>query len=102
MHADQSSNTLLITYDAKQNCYRGWNFLSSGQVHESKGQWDPETTTLNWTDVANEGRTFTSTSEHRFVNDNVFEWSVTTKDRRGSLLFRMEGKSTRVSEGDDG
>jgi hypothetical protein len=40
----------------------------------------------------------TTTTKHRFVDDDNAEWAVLVKDGNGKSLFRMEGKGVRVKE----
>lgn len=93
-HSDKTSGSALLTYDEQRKCYRSWWFSSTGQTCESTGQWDAETETMTWTSVED---AMTSTTRHRFLDDNNAEWSVSIKDPRGKVFFRIEGSSIRTS-----
>jgi hypothetical protein len=95
-HSDKSSSILMYTYDTERKCYRGWWFSSTGQTAESTGKWDAEAKTFTWTSSGTQP--FTTTSRHRFVNDNSFEWDVVVKDGKDKVLFRMEGKAARFKK----
>ena len=92
-HSDKTSGSLIFTYDAQKKCYRGWWFSSAGHTSESTGEWDAGTKTMTWT---SKQEAITTTTKHRFVDDDNTEWAVLVKDGAGKILFRMEGKSVRV------
>ena len=94
-HSDKTSGSLIFTYDAQKKCYRGWWFSSAGHTGESSGEWDAVTKTMTWT---SKQEAITTTTNHRFVDDDNTEWAVLVKDGMGKVLFRMEGKSVRVKE----
>jgi hypothetical protein len=94
-HSDKTSGSLIFTYDAQLNSYRSWWFSSAGYTSESSGHWDTVTQTMTWT-AKQDGNT--TTTKHRFVDDDNTEWAVLVKDGNGKILFRMEGKSVRAKE----
>lgn len=93
-HSDQTTATLLLTFDADKQNYRGWWFNSLGQTNESTGRWDEKSSTLFWTGV--EPNEFKGTSQHQFVGSDKFDWKVLVQDQQGVAMFRMEGASLRV------
>jgi len=86
----------LNTYDPQRKAYRAWLFHRSGESTQFTGTWDGQTQTLAWTAPVGEGRSVTIRS--RFVSDDRTDGGVVTKDDAGKVYFRMEGKSTRVTE----
>jgi Protein of unknown function (DUF1579) len=95
-HSDKTSSILMLTYDAEKKCYRSWWFSSTGQTAEATGKWDADTKTMTWSSVGEPA--FTTTTHHRFVDDDTVEWDVVIKEGTAKVLFRMEGKSVRVKE----
>ena len=95
-HADGTTGLVMYTYDAGRKCYRIWWFSSTGQTSEATGQWDAGTATFTWTLAARAEQEFTTVARHRFVDDDTFQWDVVSKDGKGKVLFRMEGKATRT------
>ena len=73
-----------------------WWFSSTGNTAESTGEWAADKMTFTWTSVSKAGQGFTVTTRHLFPEDNVFEWDTVIKDQTGKILFRKEGKATRV------
>ena len=94
-HSDQTTATLLLTFDAKKKNYRGWWFNSQGNTSESTGRWDEKSNTLFWTGV--EPNEFNGTSQHQF-SDGKYDWKVLVQDKQGIAMFRMEGTSLRVKD----
>lgn len=94
-HSDKTSASTISTFDERMKKYRGWWFSSAGHMSESSGKWDDPTKTMTWTS-RQDGNT--TTTEHRFVDEDNAEWAVLVKDGNGKILFRMEGKSVRVKE----
>lgn len=97
-HSDKTTTLQLFTYDVPQKCYRSWRFTSLGQKLEATGKWDAEAKTLTWTSVDRTGRDFVTTTTHRFVGDDAFEWEVVVKENKSTVLLRMEGKAVRVKK----
>jgi hypothetical protein len=97
-HANKKIDLVICTYDVQRKCYRGWWFTSWGRKSEWSGKWDEATKTFTWTYVASSDQRFTEIARHRFLNDNTFEWDFVIKDGRGKVLFRAEGKTTRVND----
>lgn len=96
--ADESTALRMLTYDAEKKDYRTWFFSSSGQANEAKGQWDPKTNTLTWTDVTVAPNGISSTAHHRFLNDDVFEWDVEVREKTGRIVFQLTGKAIRTNK----
>ena len=94
-HSDKTSGSLIVTYDAQKNSYRSWWFSSAGYTSESSGDWDAVTQTMTWT-AKQDGNT--TTTKHRFLDDDNAEWAVLVKSGSGKILFGMEGKSVRAKE----
>jgi hypothetical protein len=92
-HSDRTSGSLIYTYDAQKKCYRAWWFSSAGHTNESTGEWDTGTKTMIWTSKQDG---ITTTTKHRFVDDDSTEWAVEVKDGAGKILFLVDGKSVRV------
>ena len=95
---NKTQGRVMYTYDTQRKSYRLWRFSSTGQASEAAGRWDADTRTLTWTLVATPGQEFTTIARHRFVNDDTFEWDVASKDGKGTVLLRMKGKATRVTD----
>lgn len=91
-HADNTSGSTMLTYDDQRKCYRSWWFSSTGQMCESAGQWDAGTKTMTWTSTRDDK---SSTTKHRFVDDNNAQWSMEVKDARGKVYFRIDGTTVR-------
>jgi len=96
--ADKTEALAMYAYDTQRKSYRLWWFSSTGQTTEATGRWEAETKTLRWTRVDNVGRESTMTARHRFANDNAIDWNVISKDGKGKVVFRMEGKATRLKK----
>ena len=96
--ADKTETLTMFTYDTQPKSYRLWWFSSTGQTLEAAGKWDAETKTITWRRVDNDAPKFTMTARHRFANDNAIEWDVETKDGKGKVTFRLDGKATRASQ----
>ena len=92
-HSDKSSSLTMWTYDAERKSYRAWWFSSAGHSSESTGAWDGGTKTFTWKATT---PTFTTTARQRFTDDNTYEWDVLVKGDSGNVLYKMEGKSTRM------
>lgn len=92
-HADNTSGSTMLTYDEQRKCYRSWWFSSTGQMCESAGKWDAGTKTMTWTSTRDDK---TSTTKHRFVDDNNAHWSMAVKDGRGKVYFLLEGTTVRA------
>ncbi|MBC8114370.1 MAG: DUF1579 family protein [Candidatus Saccharimonas sp.] len=86
--------TMLLTFDADKQNYRGWWFDSLGNTNESTGRWDEASRTLFWTRI--EPNDFNNTSQHSFPDSGKFDWKVLVQDKQGVAMFRMEGTSLRV------
>jgi hypothetical protein len=95
-NGDGTSGLVLRTYDPERKAYRGWWFSSAGHAEESVGTWDEKTGTFTWKSEA-AGRTMTITQ--KFADADTLVWDVAVKAADGKVLFRMEGKATRVKEG---
>jgi hypothetical protein len=91
-HDDNTSGSSILTYDEQRKCYRSWWFSSTGQMSESSGQWDAGSRTMTWTSTRDD---VTSTTKHRFVDNDNAEWSVAVKDSRGKIYLRIEGTGVR-------
>ncbi|MDP6546338.1 MAG: DUF1579 family protein [Phycisphaerae bacterium] len=96
--ADKTETLAMYTYDAQRKSYRLWWFSSTGQTTEATGRWDAETKILTWTSVASSPQEGTMTARHHFVDDNALNWDVASKDGKGKVIFRMEGKATRLKK----
>lgn len=94
--SDDTSGLAMSTFDPQKKCYRTWWFGSSGATSEATGMWDAESKTLKWSLVGGAGLTATST--HRFLDENKFEWEVTSRDQTGKVYFHMAGTSVRTGE----
>lgn len=92
-HSDKTSGMTMWTYDPERKSYRSWWFSSAGHSSESAGVWDGGTKTFTWKATA---PTFTTTARQRFTDDNTYEWDVLVKGDTGNVLYKVEGKSTRV------
>ena len=94
---DMRTEMVMYTYDRERKCYRWWRFPSTGQPSEATGQWDADKKTITWTYVGS-GSEFTTIARTRFVDDNTFEYDFISKDGEGKVVFRLEGKATRVRD----
>ena len=96
--ADGGSAMVMYTYDADRDCYRSWSFRSSMKAAESTGHWDEDTQTFSWTSVGGSENDWKTVSSHRFVDDNAFQWEATGTDKEGTVIFKIKGTATRVTE----
>jgi hypothetical protein len=94
--SDGTTGLTLTTYDTEKKCYRCWYFDSKGSAVEMQGKWDPETKTATWRSDLGNGVTAVSTA--RYVDGETVETSIVNKDKDGEILFRVEGKATRVKK----
>ena len=94
-HSDRTSGSLIFTYDAQKKKYRVWWFSSEEYASEGTGAWDAVTNTMTWTSKQDGN---TTTTKHRFIDDNHIEWAVLVKDGTSKILLRMDGKSVRAIE----
>jgi hypothetical protein len=94
--SDNTSGMAMFAYDPQKKCYRKWWFGSIGQTAESTGTWDAESKTLRWSFVGESGVTVTTT--HHFLDENKFEWEVTSRDKTGKVFYHMAGTSVRAGE----
>lgn len=94
--SDDTSGLAMYTYDPQKKCYRCWRFGSTGQAAESTGTWDAESKTLRWSFVGEAGVTVTRT--HHFLDENKYEWEVTSTDKTGKVIFHVAGTSVRAGE----
>ena len=94
--SDGVTGLTLTTYDTTRKCYRCWYFDSKGSGVEMQGKWDQATKTAVWRSDLGNGVTAVSTA--RYVDDNTVKLSIVNKDRDGEVVFRVEGKATRVKK----
>lgn len=92
-------NTALVlgwwTYDTSAKSYRGWFFLSDGNMVEWKGRWDAEAKGLRM--EANLGNGVVFTGVNRFPDKNTYEWTLVAKDETGKVYLDMKEMHRRRS-----
>ena len=93
--SDGRTGLHLTTYDMQRKCYRIWFFDSNGFVSEFQGKWDDETNIFTWRSTDKENTTVTRSW---YADDNTAKWNSEAKDPDGEVMFRMEGKFTRVKQ----
>jgi len=93
--SDNTSGLAMFTYDPQRKCYRTWWFGSIGATTEGTGLWDAPSKTLKWSSAGEPGITVTTT--HHFLDENKFEWEVTSGDKTGKVFFHMAGTSVRAA-----
>lgn len=95
-HSDQTTSTLVQTFDSTTKNYRAWWFNSQGLNSESVGRWDEKSQTFNWTGV--DTGEFPGSSQHQFVGGDKCDWKVRVQDKQGVAMYLMEGTSLRVKD----
>jgi hypothetical protein len=92
---DNRHGLALVAYDTENKVYRQWYFDSSGTIPRERlrGEWDEATETITWKGRLPGG--ITVTGDHRFLDEDTFEWSLTHKDRTGKVILLMAAKSKR-------
>lgn len=85
----------LITYDPAAKEYLSWYFDASGVSTASprRGQFDPGTQTLTWTSTDAAGNR--SVGTNTFVDDDHNEWTMTTRNPAGDVVFDAHGTLVR-------
>jgi len=92
---DGTTSLHLNTYDVRRKCYRIWSFHSQGFANEFQGKWDSKTKIFTWhcTD-----KNVPTVTRSWYEDDNTGKWDSEAKDPDGEVIFRMEGKYTRVKK----
>ncbi|MDP6543379.1 MAG: DUF1579 family protein [Phycisphaerae bacterium] len=93
--SDGTTGLHLTTYDMQRKCYRIWFFDSRGFANEVQGKWDGKTKIFTWRSTDKENTTVTRSW---YADDNAAKWNSEAKDPNGEVIFRMQGKYTRVKQ----
>ncbi len=96
--ASQPGNTQSVSiwnYDEKHKVFRGWYFDSFGNhsTTPSTGTWDEASQTLTFQSTDLDG--VTSVSKMKFVGNDEMRWSGVWKDKSGTVVMEIDGKSIR-------
>lgn len=89
---DTGETKLLATWDERQSVYRVWYFDSEGVTSQGSGSYDEKAKTLTW-DVSVVG--VTTVVKWKFVDDDTFEWEMTSKDDSEAVLLDVKGTMKR-------
>jgi len=84
----------MMSFDKKQQRFQYDYFESSGGIHRSYGEWDPEAKkmTSKMTD-AESGNVSTFVAD--FSKPGVEQWVIETKNSEGETLTKIVGTNTR-------
>ena len=94
--SENNASITLYTYDESKQCYRSSFFSSSiGHPEPTTGRWNETARTLDWT---TSGNGYTTTIQHRFLNENAWEATCEVMDPAGVKSFHGEYKVTRAKD----
>jgi hypothetical protein len=82
--------------DDKNGVLWGWHFPQKGDPTASKGEWNGERAELTWTVMGNGEET--ARTVINFGVPNIASWVLEVVGPKGELLYKMEGKDTRLGD----
>jgi uncharacterized protein (TIGR03067 family) len=86
----------LMTYDVSKKLFRVWIFISSGEISEYEGVWNPATPRLSWSRIAPDGIAHSITIDWR--GPDQYRQSIAVRNAAGALAADWRSTTTRQSK----
>lgn len=92
------SGVVIDTFDKDRGEFLNWYFDANGFVsNQAAGRFDGTTNTLTMTSVVRDS--YVQVSQHKFINADTAEFTVTVRDKMSRPVFDMKGIAKRLPPG---